>query len=530
MRRLFWVGAIVLLAAGSAWAQEPVMVPMNQSGTRGPDGFVVCYRPGSRAASSVSSPTGLESLHVQRVSVLENQTLQTLGAHLKAQPDVLWVQPNYWRYAQAERITPNDPYYRPERNMRQYQQWHLPKINADFAWSLTQGNPNIIVAVVDTGVDLNHPDLKSKLLPGITIINQTGYAPPSAGMDDNGHGTHVAGLIGASTNNNIGVAGCSWDVKILPVKVLGKDGAGTDTDIAAGIMWAADAGAKIINLSLGGASDDGTGPKVVQAAVDYAYAKGCIIFAASGNSGDNTVYFPAALPHVVAVAATDPYDRRSSYSTYGNFVALSAPGGSGKEALTKDTGMLSTFWNTNSSGSDTLGGSEAGEYAIEVGTSMAVAVVSGAAQLVWSQTPSLTGDQVVNILKSTAVDIGVPGPDAETGVGRIDVLAALGNPPVTQAALTLYNYPNPFNPEHETTQIVFLLDQPQDVELTIYDVARDRICQKRRTAHECVAGKNTFVWDGRNEQGNIVANGIYLMRIITDDGHASAIKGIAVLR
>jgi subtilisin family serine protease len=528
-RFLIIIGLVLVLAAG-AWAEEPQLISPAQSGHRAPDGWLVKYRSDSKSAAMLPTAGNLGVLGVQRVAAAHTMSLSAQTAAWKSNPDVLWVQPNEWRYAQAERIVPNDPYYRPDRNQRQYQQWHIPKMNMDFAWSITQGREDIPVAVVDSGVDLNHPDLKNKLLPGVTLITQENYTPPSGGMDDNGHGTHVAGLIAAATDNGIGVAGCSWQGKVIPVKVLNKDGAGTDADIANGIIWAADAGARIINLSLGGASDDGNPPLVVQDAVNYAYARGCLVIAASGNSGDNTVYYPAALPHVMAVAATDPWDQRSSYSTYGSFVAISAPGGSGKEALTKETGILSTVWNINSNGTDTMGGAEAGEYAIEVGTSMAAAVASGAAQLVWSANPTYTADQVADLLKATAADIGAPGPDQETGAGRIDVLAALGNPPVVRPEFTLYNYPNPFNPEREITYLVFFLEDASAADVSIYDVARDLVWKRHYAASEIAAGKNIKTWDGKNGAGGIVANGAYFMRVTTEKGKASALKGIAVIR
>ena len=513
-----------------AGAQDVTLVPMAKSGSLAPDGLLVRYQSGSRAALSLRGQRGLAGLGIERVPLASPTALSAQTAQWRGRRDVAWVQPNYWRYAQAAEVSPNDPYYRPERNSRQYQQWHLPRINANYAWSVTQGRNEIIAAVVDSGVDLNHPDLKNRLLPGVTIVNQDKYTPPALGMDDNGHGTHVAGLIGAETNNGVGVAGVAWQGKILPVKVLNQDGAGTDADIAEGIVWAADNGARIINLSLGGPTDDGLPPEALQAAVDYAYARGCLVIAAAGNSGDNTTYYPAALAHVLGVGATDPFDRRASYSTMGPFVALSAPGGSGAEALTKDTGMLSTLWSTHSVGTDTQGGPEAGEYGIEVGTSMAAAVASGAALLIWSADPRRSPDQVADRLKATAVDIEPSGPDQQTGAGRIDVLAALGSLSVERPELTLYNYPNPFNPHQGTTQIVFLLDSPQATDLCIYDMAHELVWKKHLAASDTLAGKNLVPWDGKNGVGETVANGVYWTRATTVDGKKSALKGIAVIR
>jgi subtilisin family serine protease len=350
-------------------------------------------------------------------------------------------------------------------------------------------------------------------------------------MDDNGHGTHVAGIIAAMTNNNLGISGCSWAGRIMPIKVLNKEGEGTDADIAAGITWAVDAGARIINLSLGGPLEGENPPQVLQAAIDYAYGHNCLVIAATGNSGDNVKHYPAAFPRVLAIAATNPWDQRASYSTFGPDIDIAAPGGAGEEAFSKETGILSTYWNENSWITDFIGGSEAGEYAITAGTSMAAALVSGAAAVIWAYHNEWTVDQIENQLKSTALDIGPAGADEETGSGRIDLLAALGNPSVERPDLTVYNYPNPFNPDQDrVTQIVFLLGEPRKVDIRIYDVSRDLVWERSFSVSETVAGKNIKAWDGRNGAGEVVANGAYFFRITTDNGPASQTKVIAVLR
>lgn len=525
--RLLLSCLLAWLLAGPALAGEPVLVPMAARPARAANDLLVKMRPG--AALPAGALGSIPALGIVRLPAGNGVSGQALDAW-RQQPGVEWAQPNFWRQAQAVEVVPNDPYYLPPRNQRRYQQWHLPRINANYAWSLCKGRDDFLVAVVDTGVDLQHPDLQNRLTPGISIVNQDNYSPPAGGMDDNGHGSHVAGLIAAGTDNGVGVAGCAWNGKIIPIKVLNNSGEGTDADIAAGIVWAADAGARIINLSLGG-PDDGSGPpSALQSAVDYAYAKGCLIVAAAGNSGDRTIYYPAALPHVLAVAATDPWDQWAGYSTYGPFVDLAAPGGAAPEALSMETGILSSYWDSNSYITDLTGGSEAGEYAITVGTSMAAAIASGAAQVLWSYRPGLTADQVEDLLKATALDTESSGPDEKTGAGRLDLLAALGNPPVSRPALTVYNFPNPFNPERESTQIVFLLDRPGAGRLAIYDASRELVWEKRIEAEQALAGKNSAWWDGRNGRGQRVANGAYYLRLTMDDGQAGKVKVIAVLR
>lgn len=531
MQRWLLAFTLVISFCPLVWAQEPVLVPRQEFPLPTPLEVIVKYRSPAKAQSLSGRQDAFYRLGFLRHTVPVGTSPRQLAKDLAKHSEVAWAQPNYWRRTQAVKVCPNDIYYRPDRNQRQYQQWYLPKINANFAWSLARGTDSLLVAIVDTGVDLDHPDLKTRLVQGVSIVNQQDYTPPAHGRDDNGHGTHVAGIIGAQTDNTLGVAACAWQGKIMPIKVLSNKGEGTDADIAAGILWAADAGAKVINLSLGGEAVEPEVPQVLQDAVDYAYVRGCLVIAASGNSGDNTVHYPAALNHVLAVAATDPWDRRAGYSTYGPAVDLSAPGGAGEADFSKDTGILSTYWTQNSFISDFMSGPEAGEYAVTAGTSMAAAVVSGSAAVIWSWQMSLTVDQVENLLKSTAVDIGDPGPDEKTGTGRIDLLAALGNPPATLPEMTTYNYPNPFRPDkHSRTQIVFLLDQPRTIELRIYDVSRDLVWTRTLSDQQAVSGKNTIAWDGRNGAGELVANGVYYYRLTAASGPASPVKTIAVLR
>jgi subtilisin family serine protease len=520
----------ILFCVQATFASEPTLVPIQSIGTRQATEILVKYRSGTTFKKNQFHKDSLPALHCERYSVPVDQTAMAVVKQMQADPNVEWAQPDHWRYALATEVVPNDPYYLPERNQRQYQQWYLPKINANFAWSIANGSEDIVVAVVDSGVDLNHPELKDRLVYGATLITQSDYEPTREGMDDHGHGTHVAGIIAAHSNNSLGISGCAWQGKIMPIKVLNNQGEGVDSDIATGIQWAVDAGAKIINLSIGGSGDDTNPSPVLQEAVDYAYTRGCLVIAASGNTGDDTIHYPAALEHVLAVAATDPWDKRASYSTFGTYVDLAAPGGAGAQQFSRSTGILSTYWNENSRITDYSGGSEAGEYAVMAGTSMAAAVVSGAALVVWGNQPSYTMDEVENVLLQSAVDIEAAGADIWTGNGRVDLLAALGNTEVERSALTLYNYPNPFNPEQESTNIVFILEGPTDVDVKIYDSARELVWTKSVADEDTVTGKNTLQWDGTNGLGKKVANGVYFYRLTTAQGSSSKVKTIAVVR
>jgi len=299
-------------------------------------------------------------------------------------------------------IVPNDIHY-------DRYQWNLRQINLPLAWPMSTGSSTLTIAIVDTGIDLGHPDLAAKIVAGYDFVNKDDN--PS---DDDGHGTHVAGIAGAISDNILGVAGVAWNPRLMPVKVLDSEGSGWYSDIAAGITWAADHGARIINLSLTGGSANST----LQNAVNYAYDKGCLIVAAAGNDYEhgNPVKYPAAFPHVVAVAATTYKDEHASYSETGSYVDLAAPGGDSTSSSDPDPyhWIMSTYWRAQAS------------YAQIVGTSQAAPHVAGLAALIWSVNPNLSPEQVESVMESTAVDLGSAGRDDTFGDGRIDAQAALG--------------------------------------------------------------------------------------------------------
>lgn len=242
--------------------------------------------------------------------------------------------------------TPNDPSFG--------SQWGPKKVSAQGAWDVTKGSSSVLIAVVDTGVDLDHPDLDGKVRTDLDwdFVNNDASA-----QDDNGHGTHVAGIAAAETNNSTGIAGMCPNCQILPVKVLSSSGSGTYSAIASGIRYAADKGAKVINLSLGGSA----GSTALSDAVNYANSKGALLVCAAGNSNTSAASYPAYYSACVAVAATDSNDNRASFSNYGTWVDTSAPGVS----------IYATYWNNT--------------YASLNGTSMAAPHVAGLAGLLFSQ-------------------------------------------------------------------------------------------------------------------------------------------------
>ncbi|MEG4579927.1 S8 family peptidase [Microcoleus sp. MON1_C5] len=221
--------------------------------------------------------------------------------------DTEYIEPNYV-YSAFE--IPNDPMYT--------KQWNLRSINVESAWNETKGS-GTTVAIIDTGITPVADLKETKFVPGYDFVNDRAEA-----YDDNGHGTHVAGTVAQSTNNNYGVAGIAYEAALMPLKVLSGSGGGTVSDIAEAIKFAADNGADVINMSLGGGGES----QLMEEAIDYAHSKGVVIIAAAGNSGDSSASYPARYPHVIGVSALGPDDEKATYSNFGAGVDIAAPGGS----------------------------------------------------------------------------------------------------------------------------------------------------------------------------------------------------------
>lgn len=273
-------------------------------------------------------------------------------------------------------------------------QWALDLTSFEQAWSTTTGN-RTIVAVIDTGVRGDHEDLAGAVLPGLDLVGNS-----DGRIDPNGHGTHVAGIIAARASNGVGVAGAAPTVRILPVRVLDANGAGSSSAVTQGIIWAVDQGARVINLSLGGT----TPSEGMRQAIQYANSKRVVVLAAAGNSGlqgSPTVY-PAAFPESIAVGAVNSNLQRAAFSNVGSYVDLAAPG----------DGILSTYGTSKTA------------YAYASGTSMATPYAAAAAALVIAADTSLSATAVRNRLESTARDLGPPGADAEYGKGLVNPAAA----------------------------------------------------------------------------------------------------------
>jgi len=298
-----------------------------------------------------------------------------------------FIEPNYI-YNTFE--VPNDPDYG--------KQWNLRSINIESAWDETKGS-GVTVAVIDTGIS-PIPDLKdTKFVKGYDFVNDKIEA-----YDDAGHGTHVAGTIAQSTNNNYGVAGIAYEASLMPLKVLGASGGGTVADIAEAIRYAADNQADVINMSLGGAGES----QLMEDAINYAHSKGVLIIAAAGNSNQNSASYPARYPHVVGVAALDLVGIKAPYSNFGAGVDIAAPGGS-------ETGKILQETINPETGESIFEGYQ--------GTSMAAPHVAGVAALV-KAAGIKEPDEILNVLKQSSRAVK-EDPLNHFGAGHLDAAAAV---------------------------------------------------------------------------------------------------------
>jgi len=363
----------------------------------------------------------MDNLGLMLLTVPKGRELEKIE-ELKRHPLVEYAEPNYvvqiagtiaagpdysFRVLDVE---PNDPYFP--------SQWNLPKIEAPAAWDITTGSDKVVIAFVDSGVDLAaHPELKDKIWINTDEIADNGVDDDGNGKIDDvngwdfvnwhgepqdgyGHGTFIASIAAAMTNNSLGMAGVSWGAEIMPIKVLDDQGRGYIHHITGGIAYAADNGAKIINLSWTLTGSTPSPP--LQDAVNYAHSKGALVVAAAGDTFDGSYKYPASLDLVVSVAATNRDDGRPDFSTYNDKVDVVAPG----------TDILGVYLGS-------------GHYARLTSTHAAAPHVAGLAALIWSVNPTLTPGDVEDIIESTAIDLGEPGRDDDFGYGRIDASAAV---------------------------------------------------------------------------------------------------------
>ncbi|TMM04777.1 MAG: peptidase S8 [Actinobacteria bacterium] len=365
---------------GSALAACVLLLLSPGGGSASPAGtrIVVGYTAeGYSGARALEREFGAEV--IGRIGALRADVLRLGGGEPDGVLALLRADPRV-RYAELDEVVralrvPNDEFLP--------RQWSVTKTHAEQAWDLSTGSSQVVVGILDTGIDPAQPDLRGKLVAGYDYVNND--QDPS---DDNGHGTAVAGIVAADSDNGIGVAGYCWACRLMPVKVLGADGTGFVSGLAQGIVWAADHGARVINASLGSPVDDLT----LTSAVQYAWLRGVLVVAAAGNESSPVLDYPAGLPNVLSVSASDQNDRLYGFSNSGARVA--APG----ENSTTGRGD---------------------SYVSFLGTSSAAPVVSGIAGLAFSLVPGATSGQVEQAIETGAVPI--PG----VASGRVDAFATL---------------------------------------------------------------------------------------------------------
>jgi subtilisin family serine protease len=465
-------------------------------------------------------------------------------------------------------ITPNDYYFAGQAYP--WYQWGMSNINdhdidAPCAWQINAGSSNVTVAVLDGGVRYYHKDLGGSSWPttsgNIWIntdeINGNGIDDDANGFVDDwigwdwvtgvkgckkgedcstadndprdfgGHGTHCAGIVAAMTNNSIGVTGVAggWGngtsssvgngSKIMCLRIgwLSTGGVGyVRMDFAAqAFYYAANNGANVASCSWGSSNTSGLG-----AAIDYAVAKGVLVVHAAGNSNNETQDYLATRADVVDVAATDSSDLKASFSSYGSWVDVSAPG----------VDIASTYHNYSDATND--------YFAIMSGTSMAAPMVSGLAALIKSQYPTYTWLDIHNRLESTTDNIDALNPTyaGKLGTGRVNACRAIGGSPVPKDTpelsvpkeFSLYqNYPNPFN---LGTNISFYLPERSIVSLSIYNILGEKV--KTLVNGDMAAGSHALTWNGTNDAGSVVSTGIYLYKMTAGD--KSVTKKMSLLK
>ena len=502
------------------------------------------------AALGTSVIQGLNIENTYRLRIPAGETVESILKKISSTGAAEYAEPNY--IVKAFAVPVNDPQYS--------SQYALSKIAWDTAFInravLIPAPSPVIIAIVDSGVDWTHPDLAAAIqfstgeILGDGIDNDgngyvddyygfnalSGQSEPSNAtatqdaeyalsekrpFDTTGHGTLVAGIAAAVVNNGIGTAGVCWSTNtytIMSVKVLDSSylpllgavlGSGSSAAVASGIIYAAKNGARVINLSLG----NDVPAMVEKDAIDYAVSKGCVVVAASGDDDASVVSYPAAFDNVIAVGATNSSDRRCSQSDWG--VGLGSNYGAALDVVAPGNAIMSTYAVFES----TAVGYFAPTYQTELstsGTSMSSAFVAGLAALIISQNPSFSPSDVEKRIEGSCDDLQSVGWDSETGWGRINVLRALRAlpadiNPIYAAPAKAKAFPNPFYVRRYGKVTIQLPEKNwgDHLKVSIYNFSGTRVRFLDDTAAETTPTRGLAVWDGKNDNGDIVASGLY---------------------
>jgi thermitase len=403
--------SFALLTALTVYTTSCATVNMNQASTSSDsDGYLKIDQPADFKVKSGGPQTDdpVPGQYIVKFkhnsdsdAIINNVHAKKLGTIHKGE-NIQLVEDNSGNLPKNLKNNPNVEYVEQDRVVNAYtndplfsQQYAHVVSHSSEGWAISQGSSNVIIAIVDTGIQKSHPDLGAKMIPGYS-----GYKGGDANVDWNGHGSHCAGIASAITNNGVGVAGFAPLAKLMPVQVLDRKGSGTISVIATGIMWAADHNADVLSMSFGGTSTSSTETN----AINYALGKGKVLVAAMGNAGNSVKSYPAAFNGVIAVGATDINNVVASWSSFGSHISVSAPG----------VNILSTYSNNG--------------YATLSGTSMATPAVAGLAGLLKGYKPTLTNAQIKQRIEQGTDDLGAAGFDQYYGWGRINVFKTLSLP------------------------------------------------------------------------------------------------------
>ncbi|NNE43985.1 MAG: S8 family serine peptidase [Gemmatimonadetes bacterium] len=465
-----------------------------------PGELIVGFHEGaSRARGFAGGPHGAEIVRrstlvpAALVRIAPGEDVHAACEELLRRPEVAFAHPNYTGRAG---FIPNDSQI--------FSQWHHNNggqsggtsgadIGSRFAWDLGRGSASITVAVLDTGIDSDHPEFSGRLLPGHDFVN--GDSDPE---DDHGHGTQVAGLLAANADNSFGVAGVDHFCQILPLKVLDDQGNGTTFDLIAALDWSRTQGVDVINMSLINYPLSGG----LDAALQAADAAGITLVASAGNNGigDADISAPGVSAYTISVGATDDSDQRAAFSATGQALDLVAPGANVETVVFDSAANASSAFT---------------------GTSAAAPIVAGMVSVMKALDPSLTNAEIRQHLQDAAQDqVGLPAEDAAGwdeyhGSGRVNLLASLeavlgavDAPVATVPDLALRLSPNPTRSE---SVLRFRIPQPQRVEASVYDISGRRV--RSLLAGPRPAGTQSVVWDGRDDRDRPLRPGVYFVRV-----------------
>ena len=484
-------------------------------------------------ANPLHKSTGTASRFVLLHSDRDDFDPVTAARRLMTSPLIVAASPNYIR---PLLYTPNDPDLP--------SQWHVLSdaagANLTDAWDLEVGCAAAVIAIMDTGIDTGHPDLAAAMWtnPGEVAGNGidddgNGYiddvygwdfgqddndprphnTPDATGIDVGFHGTHCAGIASAVTDNGVGVAGAGFGCSLMALKLPDTAGAFTDVAITGAFLYAIDNGADVLSMSFGGPDEDGMAA-FMQNLVDQAVTAGVICVAAAGNDNTSEMFYPAACSGVISVGATDESNQRASFSSYGTWVDIAAPGNRIWSTICDNYAfgwldqflyMLSFEWDGTN------------PYMYSDGTSMAAPLVAGVCGLMRCVRPGMTPDQACQRLIDTGDVVAFDQPIGVklNAYGALHDLGLTPTPEITAAHLAVHAFPNPFNP---SLTVAYTVPQSGPVQVRVYDGAGRLV----RTLVDEVqgAGPQTTLWNGRTDSGARAASGAYLVQVGTPVGSA----------